>query len=115
MAGGLQRLESSLCIVLFYKRERERTFKFLKILQSSESAESSGKIDMRDQKSWWRCFRLFDAALVQRSGVSILVRTIGTLCKINRLRGTKTEHYKKHGTLCKINRLRGPQKKFPNS
>ena len=37
--------------------------------------------------------------LVRPSGISVLRGTLGTLCKINDLRTTKTEHYKKDGTL----------------
>ena len=33
------------------------------------------------------------------SGVSVLGGTLRTLCKINDLRTTKTEHYQKYGTL----------------
>ena len=33
------------------------------------------------------------------SGISVLRGTLGTLCKINDLQTTKTEHYKKDGTL----------------
>ena len=38
-------------------------------------------------------------------GISVLRGTLGTLCKINDLRTTKTEHYKKDGTLRNINDL----------
>ena len=39
-------------------------------------------------------------------GVSVLGVTLRTLCKINDLRTTKTEHYKKYGTLFVFKDLR---------